>query len=399
MFVHRGAKMRFSYMQVCSRMLLLLGCGASALGATSACGSDDSTQNSAYVSPDTGDISRPSSAPCADHTLCDASTIDSSSSSTSLVDGRILTLADSSEMPLCLTVDDDSGDWVRSDGTIGATSTTNVPNDGPPTPNYAATATQVRSNGVGGVGGFVGCGIVRDGNYLYVTSVADNSILRLTITKTADFAVVFGDDVVKLPGFTTPSSIAVDSDYIYVTEYFPGTIHRFPKASIGDGGAPDGGAGDVFPTDGGTSAMDILVDDTSIYWTLDEGVIRKMPKTGGAVEDLSDQGGVLHEIGDSLYFVCGIQLCTVAVGGGITAPLEILGPTSNDGPVPLGVYGLATFGNDLYFADGMNMRLRQVAEGTLFGYSDTIQAVTLLAQKGRLVWSDGSSIKTLGGLP
>lgn len=370
--------------RVCKLWLLVLVGSASAVVACSADGAGyDNPDDAPYDDSDTT---------CQVTGHCDD---DDSGTFVENRDTFIVALTSGQDRPICITVDDDTAYWVRKDGTIGAISTRNMPSFGTPTPQYARTRVDFDGNAV--------CGILRDGNYLYVTSIADNSILRYTITKNPDFTVSFTEST-DLLGFTTPTSIAADDGYIYVTEANTATIHRFSKPDAADGGAADagtadGGLGDVFPAEG-LAGSDLLVDRTSLYWTStknDVSAIRKMPKTGGSVEVVSEhQPGAFYEIGDALYFQCGTQLCTRPTSGGLTAVVAIPGVTVDSGVSSPEVHGFVPYGTDIYIADGESIDRLNGLETKVFGYADSPVDVQLFAQKNRLVWSDGTYLYTRG---
>lgn len=367
-------------------MLAFVGCALTAIAVNGAC----NNENLGF-----GQGAEPFYDPCNSHSCNTSGPTSSYPASAATVDATIVTLA-TNESIACMAVDDDAVYWTRPDGRIAGLSTSNVPSVGAPIPAFTTTNANLQGQG---------CGMVRDGNFLYVTSYQANAILRIRVEKTADFTVQF-DDAVTMSGFTTPSSIAVDAQYIYVTEAQTKSIHRLAKASDGDAGASadagaledagdagDGGSSDVFPGTGDLPTG-LVVDDTSLYW--EAGGLYKMPKTGGTAERISDKPGVVHSIAGTLFYQCFYQLCSLPVAGGITTAVSI--PTG-DGSITPEVHGLGFYNNDLYFADGEQMHNLSTADEALFQYSDSpLDIPFLFGQPRRLVWSDGTTIYTHGAI-
>lgn len=319
----------------------------------------------------------------------------SSSGGELAVDPAIVTLATEQDV-VCMTIDVDAAYWVTTDGTISALTTTDVPSTGKPAPSHPL-------DGLRAPVGDGPCGLVRDGDYLWVTSLQEGAVHRVPVTKKSDRTVSFGQGHITVGGLNAPSSVAVDGDHVFVSEYDSGAIRRFAKpAGPVDGGVVDAGAdAGVTPAliaSEGTRAGHLLVDDAAVYWlsykTLDDSNgVRKIAKAGGAVTTLAPADGTaLERLGGSLYFFRAGKLRTVSAAGGLSTSID-----SND------IAAIATDGSSLYVADRARIKeLGNAGDRDLFVYSagDALapdggaKPIALFAQPRRVVWAFGRTIST-----
>jgi hypothetical protein len=109
-----------------------------------------------------------------------------------------------------------------------------------------------------------------NGNHAATPEGADASTAGRTVTRIA-------------AGLDSPSSLAVDSEYAYMTTYYPVTsVLKVPL----DGGAPITLASSPEPAS-------LAIDSTTVYWTddgVDGGAVLSIPKGGGTITTLA--GGV-----------------------------------------------------------------------------------------------------------
>ncbi|MBX3234086.1 MAG: hypothetical protein KIT84_06495 [Labilithrix sp.] len=297
------------------------------------------------------------------------------------IDPAIITLA-SAEDVACMTVDDDAVYWVTREGRIAALQTTDVPSTGP---RPATPPDGVRADLGEGP-----CELVRDGDELWVTSLKEGALHRLTVVKNVDRTVSFGASHDTVTGFDAPTSVAIDATHVYVAEHDAGVVKRFARSAAGaDAGGPP--ATETLATEG-TRAASLRLDDDTVYWLsfkAEDGTsrARKVAKTGGEVTTLARAEHVLERIGGALYFFDGDVVRTVSTEGGLPIAVRTGATTA-----------FATDGASLYLAAGGGMSVVAV-DGTrhLFTFESDTGArgdVKLFAQPRRLVWTRARSIFT-----
>ena len=175
-----------------------------------------------------------------------------------------------------------------------------------------------------------------DSSYVYWSNYNDGRVMRAPLGGGAPSTLASGPA-------NGPRGIAVDGAAVYWADQATGTISRMPLA----GGTPT-----VLAT-GQASPYGVAVDGTSVYWVnLDGGEVRKVPKVGGAMVTLVTgerhpfyvvvDGGFLYWTAAGDDSQSNGRVARVPVSGG--AVEVIAGARSS--PI-----GLAVDGTSVYWAD------------------------------------------------
>jgi hypothetical protein len=231
-----------------------------------------------------------------------------SSGSTPAADDLRIAIA-KDQSPRCLIQDSDHLYWQNADGKVAGI----AKNDGSVVRSQLATPAQP-------VGA---CGLVIDGGSIYATMYGLGSIAKISLDKTTTGTITLGSQGSLFGALLTPSSLAIDATYIYVTELDSGAIKRLSKTqAAGDAGAP---AAATVLGNAGAKPHDIIVEGEFLYW-LDEGGLRKMSREGGHIITLSDTRGAksLSRVDGQLYWNDEKDIWTMSLPAGAPRKLPLL---------------------------------------------------------------------------
>lgn len=311
----------------------------------------------------------------------------------SMADANQVALA-RNESPRCMTQDDRFLYWMNADGLLSA-----VSKDG---------GAVIRSLFAPPAQPTPSCGLVVEGGAIYATMYGLGSVAKLSLSTSPE--VKIGEQSVMFGALLTPSSIAIDESYIYVTELDSGSIRRIAKdASTEDAGAPS--ANDGVLGRAGNKPHDIVADGDSLYW-LDEGGLRKMPKAGGHIVTLADTRGPsrgLTLVDHQLVWSDEKDIWLMPLPSGAPRKLILLSdasPSSVESSriVMAGSLGVVTTdGHDVFFAWDAFVFRTSIAGGAaakVFRYygaaegeaNDALVARDLRADATRLYWFDATTI-------
>ncbi len=229
------------------------------------------------------------------------------------------------------------------------------------------------------------CGIVVQDDIVWRTSYALGQIVREGIPHSETWGTVsFSGNV------TTPSSLAIDSEYLYVTEHTTGFVSRLAH----DGTPLSVVAYNLVRPDR------VVVDGSNIYWIelgtsgAKDGAVKMAYKSGGDPITLAKnlEGPVdLARAGDNLYYstqdgVFAINLASPTVFKSSTVFAESLGVT---GPVVTDDKNV--FWSDL---DGIHRQAFASPGGELIDKKSVVLA--LAVDDLRVYWTDGESVTSVG---
>jgi streptogramin lyase len=204
---------------------------------------------------------------------------------------------------------------------------------------------------------------VVDGDAIYATTDTASSIARISIERAPSF--VIGAQATTLGGFTTPASLALDADFIYVTESQTSAIRRLAKN-------PDAGADAILAQAAG-KPHDIVVAGDALLWLDDDG-LRKMSKQGPPILTITNAPGksfVYNAELRTVHWQQGETLLSMPIAGGqiMQTRAPMLGEESR---VPL-----ATDGASIIFAT--STKFYRAPEAELFahasGYGSTPRSI------------------------
>lgn len=261
---------------------------------------------------------------------------------------------------------------------------------------FAGTGDEGRADGVASAASFnFPLGLTSDGQYLFVADSGNNLIRKIALasghvsTLAGSGAFGLADGQAKESMFATPSGIATDGTYLYVTDTASHRIRRtairsaetLTLAGSGSPGNADGaGVRASFNLPSG-----IAVDGNNLYIT-DSGnhAIRKIALAGGQVETLagSDAPGVLDgaarsasfnapsavtAYGDTLFIIDQMNHAIRKMGGAANAVSIAAGSGmagSSDG-IPASAtfntpFGICAVDNAFYVTDTNNRRIRKL---------------------------------------
>lgn len=219
-------------------------------------------------------------------------------------------------------------------------------------------------------------GIAVDSTYVYWTNYATNESVSKSFT--SNFLQM---KLASAQNF--PHGIAIDSTYVYWTESVAGNVKRVPIA---------GGATTTLAT-GLATPFNIVVDATSAYFTNGDGTVMKVPIGGGSTTTLatgqSNPFGIAID-STSVYWTnaAGGTVMKAPLGGGAATTLA----SSQGTP-----YGIAVDATSVYWAAG-SVRKTPVGGGaitTIGGGS----AVYVAVDATDVYWTDNATVRKapLGG--
>src|SRR5512133_183735 len=159
----------------------------------------------------------------------------------------------------------------------------------------------------------------------------DNRIVRISLDGTT-MADVYTRTPLSTEGFG--GGMVLDQPYLYWSDYFKGTIQRWPLS----GGAP------VTMAVGLSHPRDLLLDGTMLYVSVD-GEIQELPAAGGALTGVASVGGTMTKDGAFLYVTTQAELVKVDPAAGTVATLA-------NGINP--VYAPAVTSNRVFWLNGGN---------------------------------------------
>lgn len=124
------------------------------------------------------------------------------------------------------------------------------------------------------------CGIAVEGTRLFTTAFSLGKLVELALESNGEWAI--GGSIRLFGALRGPSSVAIDADWVYATEYEGGTITRFAK--------DQGDQASVLAA-GLARPFGLVADDATLYW-LERGTpagadagspaaLVKLAKTGG----------------------------------------------------------------------------------------------------------------------
>jgi hypothetical protein len=339
---------------------------------------------------------------CADLQLCYAVCPDFSGSTNDPALSTHATFADETRRAHCLAQDESHVYFLADDGRMSAL----VKGTGRIVDSTFAPASQTMPDED------PACSIVLDGGSAYFTLFGLGKIGKVTLgTPGAEFAI--GPEGSLLGALITPTALAIDETYVYVTELDAGTVKRVPR----DGSAP----GEVIVRTG-SHPRELLLQDSVLYW-LDDGGLRRMDKTGGSVATLStDRGQGLSAIDGRVYWTTAEGLLSVGQSGDRqplvwTPPLEpcptvSLGSSEPnvaiavaEGTSPGGVVAHTLRGRDILFASNTTIYRTGLLGGPqqegvvpLFDYRVPCgrlgAARLLVADAARIYWTDRDGLRS-----
>lgn len=267
----------------------------------------------------------------------------------------------------CMTVSGDHVYWANADGlVVGAPRT-----GGPMQVSHFRTplATNPR------------CGIALDGEELFTTSWSLGKVVILNTRSNGEWTIgtvgtVFGD-------LTTPSSLALDRDYVYVTEHDVGRVTRLPRTRAAAEPLVEGLVRPHGIVESGDSLFFVERGDVDASLP---GAIKRVAKSGGAVTTLASNlvypSGLTAWDG-RLYWTSGGKLWSVAFDG--SALREEARDAEMAGPTPV------TDGRFVYYA---NFHLSRIAPGK-GGESEEVDStspVALAVDGSRVFWADSTRV-------
>lgn len=224
------------------------------------------------------------------------------------------------------------------------------------------------------------CGIAVEGERLFTTSYALGKILELSLRSNGDWVV--GAAGTLFGQVTTPSSLALDADAVYVTELDAGNVTRVPRTRQ---------ASTVLAA-GLTRPHGIVATTDDVFFVergdsgAGNGAIKRVPKTGGATVEIAtgqaDPAG-LAIVDGTVYWTAGGKVWSVAATGG--APREVAREVT---PVGLGVVSDA---KSLYYAARASLTTVPLAGGEPRELYKGLP-IAMAVDEGRVFWSDGSRV-------
>lgn len=267
----------------------------------------------------------------------------------------------------CMTASGDYVYWVNADGLV-----VGAPRAGGPM-QVSHFRTPLATN--------PRCGIALDGEELFTTSWSLGKVVILNTRSNGEWSIgtvgtVFGD-------LTTPSSLALDKDYVYVTEHDVGRVTRVPRTRAAAERLVEGLVKPHGIVESGDSLFFVERGDVDASLP---GAIKRVAKSGGAVTtlatDLVYPSGLAAWDG-RLFWTSAGKLWSVAFDGSTLR--EEARDAETAGPTPV------TDGRFVYYS---NRRLARIAPGG-GGASeelDTTFPVALAIDEGRVFWADSTRV-------
>lgn len=236
------------------------------------------------------------------------------------------------------------------------------------------------------------CGLATDGSNIFGTAYQYGKLLKIALESNGEW--VIGGGGTMFGTLSGPSSIALDDDFIYVTEYDGGTIKKLPKSGTGDA---------VVLASGLTHPHSVVIDDSNVYWidrgtfsSADAGSDSAAPEADGAVMSVSKNGGnvaplvtglstpaALALFGRRLYFtVYGGSVSAIDVDGKNPATLASM----EFAPGPIATDGETVF----WGASGVRKAL-SIGGTPVTLYAGSLP-VALAVDGTRVYWADGDEV-------
>jgi hypothetical protein len=290
--------------------------------------------------------------------------------------------------PRCFGQDADHLYWLDGDGRLAA-----VAKGGGPVA-YSRFATPPQTMPATYVEG--ACTIAVDGDTLYATMFGLGKVLRVS-TRT-NGAWDLGAQGALVGELITPTALVVDEDAIWVAERDAGQIKRLPRTAA-EAGA---GAEAVVRVEGHISSL--VSDGPSLVW-VDDGGVRTMAKSGGAITTLSIGGASQVALVDknALYVSAASgSLRWLPLKGGVEKEVSWNEPSEScpgEGWRP-GVRAMTAFGRDVIFGDTTRVHCAPLGDAIateLFLYrspctTHDAEMRLVVADEARVYWSDRKAI-------
>lgn len=268
----------------------------------------------------------------------------------------------------CMTTDRDHVYWANADGLVVG----NVKTGG----NLQASSfrTPVANNPL--------CGIAVDGETLFTTAYEYGKIVQLSLSSSSSWSIgavsgLFGT-------LTTPSSLSLDTDNAYVTEYEAGRVTQVPRSRAAQTVLAEGltrphgveivGADVIFAERG--------APDTKT------GAIKRVPKNGGEVVVLAeaqDDVFALTVWNGVVYWVSKDGVYETSILGG--GPQRLARGTSPSGPI-------AVDGAYIYFVDLGRVSKSRINGGEPIDWDPSRLTVSFTIDEAQMFWADGARILT-----
>lgn len=224
------------------------------------------------------------------------------------------------------------------------------------------------------------CGLAVDGDTLFATSYALGKIAVLDLRSNGDWSIGASGSLVG--ALTTPSSLAIDADAIYVTEYDAGRVTRVPRTR-----APA-----TVLAEGLVHPHGIVVSGDTVYFVErgDEGkagAIKRVPALGGTAPvvvagDQSSPDGLAMWNG-ILYWTANHVVWSVSAEGG--APAHLADDAGYFG-------GVATDGQFVFFSSPSRFMKVPVGGGATVEIPDATAPIAFTVDEQRVYWADGATV-------
>jgi hypothetical protein len=224
------------------------------------------------------------------------------------------------------------------------------------------------------------CGIAIDGDKLFTTSYSLGKVVELSLESSSEW------NIGAVSGFfgtlTTPSSLSLDQDAVYVTEYEAGRVTKAPRSR----------AAQTVLAEGLTRPNGVHVVGAEVVFgergaaDTKTGAIKKVPKDGGQVvvlaSGLDDVDGLAMWDGRA-YWASKDGIYSVSLTGGDANRLAR--GTSPGGPVQ-------TDGAYVYFTDLGRLSKSKFIGGEPIDWDTSRHTTVFVVDDRQAYWSDGARI-------
>ena len=175
--------------------------------------------------------------------------------------------------------------------------------------------------------------VTSDSTYVYCRTTGNpSSIVRWTLSGSSGPTTIAS----QLPG---GNDLAVDLSYLYYSDTTGGAVYSIPMTGIGDGGAPDTGAGSAtLIASGQQSPTGVQVYSSNVYWTTNDGfgtitILSASRFGGGTPTTLASRSSIktvwLDSLGGYVFytvvpssFTGASSIYRVSMSGGASTPLK-----------------------------------------------------------------------------